>query len=277
MPGTPSDKNIVQQHKVDAIISDNRYGLWYSKVYCVFITHQLNIISPFLPRLINPALAALVRYFVKKFDECWIPDYQGKVNISGKLSHGRPIPVNARFIGPLSRFRLQNKSESKVLSFDLVAIVSGPEPQRTIFKNRLLEQLPIPGVRSLVISGIPGNTQIAIREDGLYEAGHLDAETLFNILASKPVVICRAGYSTLMDIEVTGNPALLIPTPGQTEQQYLAQRLSAYPGFIYQPQNKISLSAAYSILKHQLPPQFEKEEAGEMHIPELIERLKNRN
>ncbi|HAH59951.1 MAG: hypothetical protein KUL83_00700 [Lentimicrobium sp.] len=271
-------RRVVQEYKIDAIISDNRYGLWHPKIYSVFITHQLNIISPVFPQLINPLLAALVRFFVNKFDVCWIPDYGSEDNLSGKLSHGRPLPENALFIGPLSRFRTLPFPTEPVQKFDLVAIVSGPEPQRGIFRQLLIDQLPLKEIKSLIVSGVPGNNQMVHLADGLYEIGHLPAEALFNLLATKPLVVCRAGYSTLMDIEVTGNPALLIPTPGQTEQEYLARKLHAYEGYIYQPQNKFSLVKAHVALKGQLPkiPRYDAP-VNDAYIRELMVMLEDKN
>lgn len=247
-------KKTIREHKIDAVISDNRYGLWNPKVHTVFITHQLNLISPLFPRLINPLLAGLVRFFVKKFDACWIPDYAGEYNLSGKLSHGRPLPGNARFIGPLSRFTGMTVDAVPALSYDLVAIVSGPEPQRSIFRKLLLDQLRLPGVRSLIVGGVPGNIKIIQHSDGLHEAGHLPAEALFSLLSTKPVVVCRAGYSTMMDIAVTSNPAILIPTPGQTEQEYLAVKFAEKSGYVHHPQKKCLISVAYAELLQQAPP-----------------------
>jgi len=272
-------KKVINDYKIDAIISDNRYGLWHPKVHSIFITHQLNIISPVFPGLINPVLAALVRFFIKKFDVCWIPDYEGPLNLSGKLSHDRPLPENAQFIGPLSRFRAMPLPDAFIQSFDLIAIVSGPEPQRGIFRKLLLDQLPLPGLSSLIVGGVPGNIQMVALADGLHEVGHLPAEALFKLLASRPVVVCRAGYSTLMDIEVTGNPALLIPTPGQTEQEYLARKLNEYEGYVYYPQNEFSLAKAYAGLKGQVPKQIRRYDTiiEDTYIRDLILFLASKN
>jgi hypothetical protein len=115
--------------------------------------------------------------------------------------------------------------------------------------------------------------------DGLHEVGHLPAEALFKLLASRPVVVCRAGYSTLMDIEVTGNPALLIPTPGQTEQEYLARKLNEYEGYVYYPQNEFSLAKAYAGLKGQVPKQIRRYDTiiEDTYIRDLILFLASKN
>lgn len=272
-------KKIVQNYKIDAIISDNRYGLWHPEIYSIFITHQLNIIPPAFSRIMSPLLAALVSFFIHKFDVCWIPDFEGKENLSGKLSHNRTLPSNTRFIGPLSRFKDMPLPEALPQKFDLIAIVSGPEPQRGIFRKLLLDQLPLRDVSCLIVGGLPGEVQMVKLAHNLHEVGHLPAEALFNLLTLKPVVVCRAGYSTLMDIGVTNNPAILIPTPGQTEQEYLARKLGKCEGYVYSSQNNFSLAKAYAEVKEQVPKPISRENtpSGDNYIRELMHYLTDKN
>ncbi|HLN52583.1 MAG TPA: glycosyltransferase [Lentimicrobium sp.] len=258
-------RRVIHNYNVDIIISDNRYGLWNKQAYSVFLTHQPNIIPPAGFGFISPLLRSITRWFIRKYDQCWIPDLPGEDNLSGKLSHGFPLPENTRFIGPLSRFYSYGSysdAEEKELSdtipqrpYKIVAIISGPEPQRTIFEEKVAQQLALVPERSLIIRGLPANGDIKnYVKTGkiIYQAGQTDARshlptkdlyTTINAIISKsgygvknnaigvyitagtlPVIICRGGYSTLMDLAITGNRMICIPTPGQTEQMYLAMK-----------------------------------------------------
>ncbi|MBK6963373.1 MAG: glycosyltransferase [Bacteroidales bacterium] len=236
-------RNIIFKYRIDGIISDNRYGLWNRKVYSVFMTHQLNIIAPEFLKFAEPILHAGVKYFAEKYDECWIPDEDGDNNLSGILSHGKGIPKNAVYIGLLSRFDRKEFIRAEK-QYDLVAIVSGPEPQRAVFENKLLGQLPVEGKKCLIIRGIPGEMRITNLRSNLDVADHLSAGQMQGILTHKPVVVSRPGYSTLMDIACTGNRAILIPTPGQTEQEYLARSLVEKGYHVSCNQNEMNIGKA---------------------------------
>ncbi len=236
---------LIKKHNIDIVISDNRYGLWNRDIYSVIITHQLNIIPPAWLRPFEQLLHRRTHQFIEKFNECWIPDADGEVNLSGKLSHGSDLPKNVRFIGLLSRFDRESLEAESNSNYKVVAIISGPEPRRSLFEEALLAQLPLDNLSCLLIRGLPGNTSIRKKSELLDVADHLDAEQLEPILHSKPLVICRAGYSTLMDIAITGNKAILVPTPGQTEQEYLAKKLSEEGIFYATTQDKLNLKDAF--------------------------------
>ena len=118
--------------KLMVFISDNRYGLYIKNVPCVFITHQLQIKSPVLQTIIQKINYKLI----SKFKECWIIDDES-INLAGSLSKPKSLPQKSKYIGTLSRF----KKIKSVKKFKLVAIVSGPEPQRTIFENKLMKEM----------------------------------------------------------------------------------------------------------------------------------------
>ncbi len=232
-----SIKQIIKDNHIDILVSDNRYGLWNKQVLSVFITHQLNIIPPRPLGFLAPLLRKITRWFISRYDECWIPDTEGNDNLSGLLSHGYPYPSFAQFVGPLSRFEelnsLNNKQTSKY-SYPIVAILSGPEPQRTILERKLIEQLSLLEAKSLIIRGIPesnkhrsnySNEQGKLNTHGKIDViSAITSDHLFDVLKSRPVIISRGGYSTLMDLAMTGNKLIAIPTPGQTEQLYLAKK-----------------------------------------------------
>jgi len=243
---------LARKHNIDIIISDNRYGLWNRNIHSILITHQPNIIPPKFLGFSASFLRWVTRCFMKKYDECWIPDASGPVNISGNLSHGYSLPKNTTFIGPLSRF---DKYASNVASYneelrnqllsnnyDVIALLSGPEPQRSQLEDILKQQLSESPVKSLLLKGITGTKNSIVQTNNLTILDHLSTATLHSILKKGPVVICRGGYSTLMDLAFTGNKVICIPTPGQTEQEYLAKKGKRENQLVYAKQSDFSIS-----------------------------------
>ena len=215
-------KKIISEHKISEVISDNCYGLWNKKIHSIFITHQLQIKCPKKLHFLEFFLHKIVLFFVRKYDECYIPDLAGIINYSGELSHQNPLPSNARFIGLLSRFS-DNKSELESTSYDIVFLLSGPEPQRTILENKFVKLLRGQNKKCCIIRGIPGNSAQRENTDEFIWYNHLPDDELKSILLNSKKIICRSGYSTIMDLVELGVKAMLIPTPGQTEQEYLAK------------------------------------------------------
>ena len=241
-------RKLIRQYNIDIVISDNRYGLWDNNIFSIIITHQLNIIPPGWLLPFRPILHKLTHRQIEQFDECWVPDAEGDPNLSGKLSHGEKLPKNVRYIGLLSRFNYSGPTDASDYPYKVIALVSGPEPQRSVFEKILREQLPTIGEPCLLIRGLPGgNTNIHKEGPLLDVTDHLAARQLEYLLCSKPLVICRAGYSTLMDIAFTGNKAILVPTPSQTEQEYLAKKLSGEGIYFTTAQNKLKLKEDYQM------------------------------
>jgi len=147
-----------------------------------------------------------------------IADLEG---LSGELAHKRKCPVPTSFIGPLSRFDCAGETTVK-LKYDIMAIVSGPEPQRSILEKLLYTELKASGKRSLMVLGKPESMEH--RTEGNVDIySHMESPDLRNAILSSGVIICRPGYSSIMDLAVLGTQAIFIPTPGQTEQEYLAE------------------------------------------------------
>jgi len=215
-------EQFIASHPVDGIISDNRYGLWSKKVASVFITHQVFLK---LPKPLQ-AFAGLVNQihhrFIKRFDNCWIPDYPGDQNISGDLSHAFPINFPHAFIGPLSRFRSVSISNSN-FRYDALAVLSGPEPQRSVFEEVLIRQMTDADGKYCLVRGLPGSSGNIISRPNIDIYNYLNNKELTSIMAESKLLICRSGYSTLMDLAALKKPAILVPTPGQSEQEYLAE------------------------------------------------------
>ncbi len=206
---------IIHDYSIDGIISDNRFGLYSEKVSCVFITHQLKIQSPYFSKYIQK----VNHKYINKFNECWIMDDE-KENLAGELSKPSILPKNSKFIGCQSRFKL----DSEKIKYKFLAIVSGPEPQRTIFEKGILKALRKRSEKSLIILGKP-EIESQQQIDNITIYSHLNSKELNKAILQSETIICRAGYSTIMDLAKLNKSAFLIPTPGQTEQEYLADHL----------------------------------------------------
>ena len=211
-------KQIIKRYKIDIVISDNRFGLYNKEVYSVFITHQLLIKSPFL----QTSLQRLNYHFINKYDECWVPDFNKPPYLAGILSHPKKIPVApVKYIGWLSRFGKPEKREQKYI----LILLSGPEPQRSILEKIMLDELERFSEPVLLVRGLPGNNSLLSVKGNVKYLNHLPAEQLEEAIVNASFVIARSGYSTIMDLLKLKKKAILIPTPGQTEQEYLAGHL----------------------------------------------------
>jgi uncharacterized protein (TIGR00661 family) len=200
---------------IDYVISDNRFGFRSTKTTNIFICHQIHIQGP---KLLMPIFYKINSHFIKQFDHCWIPDHNRNNNLSGILS-GNPKPKNCSFIGPLSRFNEQANSQS--YKYKYLAILSGPEPQRSLLEEIVIAQFLKQNCKCAIIGGKPeGNNYV---ENNIAYFNHLKTEDFFNLVKSSEFLIARSGYSNIMDLSVLNKNVILIPTPGQTEQEYLAK------------------------------------------------------
>ncbi len=234
---------LIDKHDVDVVISDNRYELHSSKVYSVFVTHQLNIQTPGLSSLAGPFIRRKVNSYIKRFDELWIPDFEGEPNLSGALSHIPGIPIsNYHFIGPLSRFSLIKPADTKEKP-DILVILSGPEPQRTILEKLIISQAIESGLSTTILQSRPGEKKVKeIKNIKLIP--HLPDAELAGLIKNAGVIICRPGYSTIMDLAMLEKKAVFIPTPGQTEQEYLARRFMETALYYMEHQKDFDLKRA---------------------------------
>ena len=205
----------------DLIISDSRFGLYHPRHRSVIVTHQT---EPILHPAVGGWILPVYRWLLRRFSAVWVPDHAGPDRLSGRLSSPDRYP-EAHFIGPLSRMAAFAEYRPAP-EWDTLTLLSGPEPQRTYLERELLPQLSrLPG-RHLLVRGQPGGAAPTVAGNVEIVAALFGAE-LARALAGARLVICRSGYSTLLDLRALDKPALLIPTPGQTEQHYLAQRAGA--------------------------------------------------
>ncbi len=246
-------KNIIRDYKIDIIISDNRFGLWNSDITSVYVTHMPRIPFPKPFRFLEFTGVLLHRLVIKKYSFCFIPDLPGEENLSGRLSHGLKLPENVRFTGILSRFIsvTATRGEPKDLSRHNTIILSGPEPQRTIIKQKLTGLLKDIEAVSVILEGKPGQNKDIVRSENIIYYNHLPSPEMKDMLIQSENIICRSGYTTIMDLVSLNCSALLIPTPGQTEQEYLAKYLSDKGWFSFIPQKKIKKGITLP-LKHDI-------------------------
>jgi UDP:flavonoid glycosyltransferase YjiC (YdhE family) len=238
-------KNCLRHRKIDAVISDNRYGLFHKHLYCVFITHQLYIQTG-LGGAINRIARKWNFRFISKFSVCWVPDQEGRFSIAGKLAHpayaedGPSIPLV--YIGMLSRFGL---AEKKAVKNSLLILLSGPEPERTRFENIILHQLADSHREAVIVRGLPASrAAVPFISERVRIYNHLPAEQLNELLNGSDIIITRTGYSTIMDLAAMKKIAIGIPTPGQPEQEYLGRYMQEKEWMFVIPQEKFNLETA---------------------------------
>ncbi|XLS28772.1 glycosyltransferase [Flavobacteriaceae bacterium M23B6Z8] len=227
-------KRIVDTQQVDGIISDNRLGVHHKKIPSVFVTHQLNVLSGNTTWLSSK----IHRSFIKKYNECWVPDVARKPNLSGRLGHLKNSKLPVKYIGPLSRL------EKKMLpeAYELMVILSGPEPQRTLLEVKLLEELQKFHGKVLFVKGKLEQQQQIEERRNLRIYNFMDSKDLEKALNESKIVLARSGYTTIMDLTKLEKKAFFIPTPGQYEQEYLARRLKIKGIVPSCPQHKFKLS-----------------------------------
>lgn len=227
---------LVNKYQPLAIISDNRLGFHSNEIPCAYISHQNKIIAPFPFSFANK----IHHHFIQKFSQFWIPDFEKTPGLSGDLGHNGRAGSRLKFIGPLSRFANHQKRESLKV-YDLTAILSGPEPQRTKLEESLVSQLKTLSGNFLVIRGTEGVNPNQNIKNIEFRNLVLGAE-LPELIERSKLVLSRSGYSSIMDYYFLENKAILIPTPGQSEQIYLANSLKKSNVFYSVNQERLELN-----------------------------------
>lgn len=239
-------RQIIQERNIQMVISDSRLGLHSRKARCILVTHQLHIQFPKGWRWLQLLTNLVSHYFVAKFDEVWVPDIAGEPNLAGRLSQGSLPGIQCRYIGLLSRFtghRIAAGKESYIL-----VLLGGPEPQRSLLEAILLAQLGVAGRPVVIAAGTPGNRQVSVPANVRYipfaGTGELAA-----LISGAELIICRSGYSSVMELVSLGRSGVLIPTPGQPEQEYLAESLAEKGYFISFRQDSFQFDKVFETWK----------------------------
>ncbi|RYZ80867.1 MAG: glycosyltransferase, partial [Proteobacteria bacterium] len=207
----------VREFDLQGVISDNRLGVLSKKVPSVFITHQLNVLTGNTSWITGK----LHRKIIRKFTECWVPDFEEKPNLTGKLGHLKKPDFDIKYIGPLSRFEKQETPKK----FDLLVLLSGPEPQRTLIENRLKTEVKLCGKKVVFVKGKVETEQKSEQCSNVLYYNYMTSGELERTINESEMVLCRSGYTTVMDLAKLQKKCFFIPTPGQYEQEYLAKKL----------------------------------------------------
>ncbi|WP_235016436.1 glycosyltransferase [Aquimarina sp. AU474] len=211
-------KKFIEEEKFSGIISDNRMGVRHKSIPSVFITHQLTVLSgkttSFSTKVHNK--------YIKKFDLCWVPDMADDPNLSGELGHPKKSSVPVTYLGPLSRFEYRVVPKK----YDIMVLLSGPEPQRTLLEQKLFQEFEQSDRKIVFVRGVIEETQKTYMKNNITIHNYLMGKDLENTINSSNLIISRSGYTTVMDLAKLKKKAFFIPTPGQFEQEYLAERLT---------------------------------------------------
>ena len=210
----------------DMVVSDNRFGLFTRQTRCVYMTHQLYVQLSKRLRIFQPLARALHACIYRRYHEVWVPDYADPVNnLAGALAHGHRFDQQAKYIGPLSRFRNQESEVGNRKSgYAILAILSGLEPQRTYFEQELVNRFKESNESVLIVRGKIGGPMTTTQVGSVTLIPHMQDSELLPLMQQAKKIIVRSGYSTIMDLAVLGllSKAEFHPTPGQSEQEYLA-------------------------------------------------------
>jgi len=244
---------VISKHRIDIIISDSRPGLWNRKIKSVLVTHMLRIPVPRPFSILESSLLPIIRAVIKQFTYCYVPDLPGDINLSGKLSHNLRIPDNVRFTGVLSRFGGCTGIKSGKEDYHFVAIMSGPSPQREILTGIVSSALQGAEGKSVILGG-PEVEEDKKQGDNLTFIYTSHAEELAEKILSGRTIVTRPGYTTIMELYSLGRSALIIPTPGQPEQEYLAGYLSERGWFVKAEQKSFGYETLHKFKEPVLPP-----------------------
>jgi uncharacterized protein (TIGR00661 family) len=235
--------SIIKDYEITTIISDNRYGMYHNAIFSVFLTHQLNIQIP--NKWVQSVVAKYNHHFIQKFDQCWVPDYANEPSLAGALAHHTQLK-ELQYLGPLSRM---SKLSKQAIKQDVIVVLSGPEPQRTYLEEKIIAQAKLLPYQFLIVGGKPKTMKKKQLAANIWWQSFMDADALQIAIAESNMVIARSGYSTVMDLVAMGcQKVLLIPTPGQSEQEYLAKRLTEKDFFLTESQTTLNLERAIDSL-----------------------------
>ncbi len=207
----------IQKNRIVGIISDNRFGVRSTEVPSVYLTHQIHVLSG----IFTGITSKIHQHLIKKFDECWVPDSSEGFTFSGKLSKTGQRGINAKRIGILSRFQ----KEVKPIDIDVLLVLSGPEPHRTALELKLIHEFETYPGKIVLVQGVLSKKQTIFRKGNIQIYNYMLSKELQDTMNGTALIICRSGYSSILDLAKLNKKAFFIPTPDQSEQEYLARYL----------------------------------------------------
>lgn len=210
-------KKWIKKYGIDGIISDNRLGVFHKDIPSIFLTHQLNVLTGNTTWFTSK----MHQHIIKKYTACWVPDVNSELNLSGKLGHLDNNLLKVNYLGPLSRMQKMTLP----MLYDLMIILSGPEPQRGLLEAHLTEEVKRFDGKVVFIKGIIEKQQKKEQIGNVTYYNFMKTNQLEHTFNESEKVLCRSGYTTIMDLVKLNKKAFFIPTPGQYEQLYLAEKL----------------------------------------------------
>ena len=251
-------QKVINDENIDLIISDSRYGVYSTGVPTYFIIHQLR----FQLSGIFTAIEFLGEWFnifmFRRYEKIIIPDVQSDQNLTGDLTHSGKISNHPKlhYLGIFCSVSKMNIKED----IDYLFSVSGPEIQRTLFEEIILDQIShIPG-KKVVVLGKPDDKRTYDNIENTEIYSHVNRQKQNELLNRAKFVVCRSGYTTVMELVALKKSALMIPTPGQTEQEYLARHYQSTGIFHIAMQDGLDLLSELNKIQHSVIPAMD-------HIP----------
>ena len=242
-------KKWIKKYDIDGIISDNRLGVFSQKVPSIFITHQLNVMTGSTTWITSK----LHQHIIKKYVECWVPDVKETPNLTGNLGHIKKADFKIKYIGPLSR--MHKKETPKI--YDLMVILSGPEPQRGFLEEKLKKEVLFFEGNVVFIKGVVEKDQNKEQIENVTYYNFMNSRQLEQTFNESEMVLCRSGYTTIMDLVKLEKKAFFIPTPGQYEQEYLAEKLEKEGLVPFVKQDSFKMEDILEIKNYKGLPHFD--------------------
>lgn len=234
---------IIAEYQIKGLISDNRFGVYSRDIPSVFITHQLRVLSGSTTWFSTK----MHSHIINKFTQCWVPDVAESTNLSGKLGHTKKPNSKVKYIGPLSRF-VKKKLPVK---HDVLVILSGPEPQRQYLETKLLHEFATFNGHVVLVKGIVESEILKNVVGNITIYNYLTSSLLEDAINQSQLIVSRSGYTTIMDLAKLEKKAFFIPTPGQFEQHYLAERLQETNLAPYCKQDEFTIDKLKSVSNYK--------------------------
>ncbi len=229
-------KELIEKEKFDIVISDARYDVYDTPENSFIIKHQVRFKAPiFIQNILEKFLANQVKHYKYVL----VPDFPGEENLSGCLSHNlKHIPKEKiKYLGIISHIKKIKINQD----IDYFISLSGPEPGRTQLEKKILSQLPDLKGKIVIAGGAPECTTQQCKENVEFHS-FLNSKEQENIMNRAKFIITRSGYTTIMELaELDKTQTLLIPTSGQTEQEYLGDYYEKKGYFHHVSQFKLNL------------------------------------
>jgi hypothetical protein len=221
-----------RENRFDCIISDGRYGIRSPSIPSFIISHQISFVMPRGLGLFRVLVDRGNRFFLGRFDKVLIPDFpKESESLSGTLSHNRVTQqLPHQWVGILSSYTREKGTEE----IDFLFIISGYlQEHRETFTGKLIEQArKLPGVKVFVLGDTSTRNLTRLPQDNITIYPSVTGTLRTTLFNQARLIVSRSGYTTVMDLAELEKPGILIATPHQTEQEYLADFLGGHGWYV---------------------------------------------